>query len=72
MKLALTAARIGPLLNIPQGAQLVRRGNVCIVTNHTIQELSVPLPGNGTALVGTAPTGASVVLPPMGYSVVRV
>lgn len=68
---AAQVAHIDCMVNVPQGAQVVRRGNVCIVTNHTAQPLTVPLPWPATAVLGCAPTDGSVVLPPFAYSVVK-
>lgn len=72
VRLALDAAGIDGLVDVPQGVQLVRRGDVCFITNHTTQEQAVPLPGPGKTLAGQVPDGRTVLLPGLGYAVVRV
>ena len=69
---ALVAAGIDDGVDLPDGAQIVRRGDVCVVTNHTREPVTVPLPGAGQTLAGAPADGDRVQLPPWGYSFVRI
>jgi len=72
MSLVLDNAKIGPLLNVPQGMQIVRRGNVWIATNHSGAELSVKLPLPVSPLQGSMPAQDTLTLPKYGWSVFAV
>lgn len=69
---ALAAAGVRDTVALPDGAQIVRRGDVCVVTNHTPEPVVVPLPGRGETLAGAAADGDRVKLPAWGYSFVRI
>ena len=68
---ALVAAGIKDLVDVPQGAQVVRRGSTWFLTNHTTSVLNVPLPRPGKVLAGAPGSGRCISLPPLGFSVVR-
>jgi len=69
---ALEEAHIGPVVDIPQGMQLVRRGNHWMVTNHSEIALTLQLPYPARLLHGTAPDGQTLTLPPYGWSLLEV
>jgi beta-galactosidase len=71
MRLALERAGIGPLLEVPQGLQVVQRGRTLFCTNHTQEPLTLSLPARATSLAGTRPAGLQLALPPLGFAVVR-
>jgi beta-galactosidase len=73
LRLAVEAARLRPVTEVPQGALVVPRGDACVLLNFTAQPLTVPLCGVTATLAGARwdPQGGAVTLPPFGYSVVQ-
>lgn len=74
LRQAAERAGLGSLLvEVPQGVELVRRGDRCIVLNFTRDPIDVAIPGAVQGLCGAALDAgrAAVTLPPLGYSVVR-
>ena len=72
LRRALEEAQIGPAVDIPQGIQLVRRGKIWIVTNHSGETLALPVPLPARVLHGTAPAGNALTLAPYGWSILEV
>ena len=70
MRTVLKAAGIDDMVDIPHGAQMVRRGDVCFVTNHTPEPITVDLPGDVNTICGTKAGNGCVTLPAYGYTVV--
>jgi len=68
---ALRLAKIDEAVAVPQGVQLVRRGDLYLLTNHTGDPVTVSLPGGAVALAGAPFVAESVTLPPYGFSIVR-
>jgi len=65
------AAGVGPVLEVPDGLQVVLRGDVLVVTNQREVEQKLALPCEAVALAGVAPEGATITLPGYSLSVVR-
>ncbi len=68
---ALRAGGIRDLVEVPQGLQLVRRGDIWIITNHTWEALSIQLPRQGKTLAGAPLYRKQVTLPGFNYSIVE-
>lgn len=71
MRRALAAAGITDTLPVPQGMQVVRRGEVWIATNHSQQTLTLPLPREMHTLAGAPLQGCELLLPSMGWSILK-
>ena len=69
MRQVLSRAGIDRLIQVPQGLQVVARGEAIFVTNHTASPitLSLPVPVAKTYW-GHAAAGQSVTLPGFGFS----
>ena len=71
MRMALAAAGITDTLTVPQGMQVVRRGEVWIATDHSRQALTLSLPRAMRTLAGAPVQGNALLLPAMGWSIIR-
>ena len=65
-------AKISPALDVPQGMQVVRRGNTWMVTNPSKSELTLRVPFEARALLGAKPEGQGLTLPPCRWSLLEV
>lgn len=71
MRQVLKTAKIEAVCEVPQGGQLVQRGDVIFLTNHSDQELTFSLPHAVCVLMGAAPCGPDLKLSPFGFAVVQ-
>jgi len=69
--MALKDAGVVPLLDLPHGVQVVRRGRVWFLTNHTAKPVSIKIPGNMKALLGGSCKKGKVMLAGWGFAVVK-
>jgi len=70
MRMALKTAGITNTIDVPHGVQFIRRGDVCFVSNYSLDELHVDLPSEGKVLAGAVPRGRKLTLPSMDFSVI--
>ncbi len=74
VRLAVEAAGVGPVVDVPHGAVLIRRGPAWVATNHTGQEQTLTLPAPVQRLTGegrVTEDGRSVILPAYGWIAVQ-
>jgi hypothetical protein len=69
--IVLSDAKIAPLVDVPQGMQLVRRGDIWIVTNHTGGDLTIQIPVKACAIKGASLHNNTLTLPPHGWGIVK-
>lgn len=71
MKLVLQKAGIEPCVEVPFGAQVVRRGDFWVATNHSTESVTIRFPDEVVPVAGVEPQSAVLELPGCSWSVVR-